>query len=234
MERLMVVGGHSGDEAVMAGPIVARVVREGGSAVLVAMTNGDGGHPTLGRTEYAAQKDREAAAAASVLGAECVLFKISSQRIAWSPEQEEALATLIRLHRPDTVITHWRDSIHRDHTATHHNTVAAIRRASDSSYRDGNEPHRVSALYFAENWEDAENFLPQEYVSFTEEDEERWLAACREFEFFRKGFYDFDYTTFYTSLHRMRGALSVRSGGKTPLAVALMANPRSYYAIKTL
>ena len=30
MERLMIIGGQSGDEAVMAGAIAARVVREGG------------------------------------------------------------------------------------------------------------------------------------------------------------------------------------------------------------
>lgn len=67
MKRIMIVGGHSGDEAIMAGPIAARVVREGGSAVFVAMTNGDGGHPTLGRQEYAAQKNREAEAAAAAI-----------------------------------------------------------------------------------------------------------------------------------------------------------------------
>lgn len=234
MKRIMIVGGHSGDEAIMAGPIAARVVREGGSAVFVAMTNGDGGHPTLGRQEYAAQKNREAEAAAAVLGAECVLFPVSSREIDWSPTRVDELATLIRRFCPDTVITHWRDSIHRDHTATHHNTVAAVRRAADRSYADGQEPFWVEALYFAENWEDAENFLPQEYVSFTEEDEARWLAACREFEFFRESFYDFDYKTFYTSLHRVRGALAKRSGGATALAVALMRNPGSYYAIKTL
>ena len=82
--------------------------------------------------------------------------------------------------------------------------------------------------------EDADGFLPQEYVAFTEEDEARWLAACREFEFFRDKFYDFDYETFYTSLHRVRGALAKRSGSATALAVALMKNPKSYYAIKTL
>ena len=234
MKRIMIVGGHSGDEAIMAGPIAARVVREGGSAVFVAMTNGDAGHPTLGRAEYAVQKDREAEAAAAALGAECVLFPISSREIDWSPERADELATLIRRYRPDTVITHWRDSIHRDHTATHHNTVTAIRRAADRSYADGQETHFVEALYFAENWEDTENFRAEEYVSFTEEDEARWLTACREFQFFREGFYDFDYTTFYTSLHRVRGALARRSGGTTPLAVALMRNPKSYYAIKTL
>ena len=231
MKKLMVVGGHSGDEAVMAGPIAARLIREGGSAVFVSLTNGDGGHPTLGRAEYAPQKDREAHAAAAHLGAECVLFPISSGMLAVSPEQERALATLIRRYTPDTVLTHWKDSIHRDHTAAYHITVNALRLAASPAFEDGQEPHRGARLLFGDNWEDAENFRPEEYIAFSEEDEAVWLAACSEFEFFREGFYDFRYRTYYEALHRMRGALAMRSGAKLPLAVAVATAPRSFYAI---
>lgn len=231
MEKLMVVGGHSGDEAVMAGPIVARLIREGGSAVLVSVTNGDGGHHTLGRAEYAVQKEREAKAAAARLGAACVLWPISSGAVEISPERERELASLIRQYAPDTVLTHWKDSIHRDHIAAHHITVNAIRLAASTAFDDGQTPHRVGRLLFGDNWEDAENFRPEEYITFTEEDEAVWLDACSEFEFFRDGFYQFNYRSYYEGLHRMRGALAVRSGGKMPLAVAVMNAPRSYYAI---
>lgn len=231
MKHLMVVGGHSGDEAVMAGAIAARVIREGGTAVFVSLTNGDGGHHTLGRAEYAVQKEKEARAACARLGALCELWPISSTMLASTPENERALASLLRRYRPDTVITHWRESIHRDHTASYHITVGAMRLAASRDYEDGQEPHRVGALYFGDNWEDAEGYHPSELVSFSEEDEAAWLAACLEFEFFREGFYDFNYRTYYEALHRMRGALAVRSGAKLPLAVALMPAPRSYYAV---
>lgn len=234
MNRLMIIGGHSGDEAVMAGAVAARVIREGGSAFFVSLTNGDAGHPTLPAAEYAVQKDREAAAAAARLGAECVLFPISSRMLDVSPEREEELATLIRRYRPDTVITHWRNSIHRDHTASYHITVGAIRLAASSAYEDGQATHFVGDLYFGDNWEDADDFRAEEYFSFTEEDEALWLSACREFQFFRESFYNFDYTAYYGALHRMRGALAFRMGAKHPLAVALMRNPPSYYQIKTI
>ena len=231
MQKLMVVGGHSGDEAVMAGPIAARLVREGGGAVFVSVTNGDGGHHTLGRAEYAPQKEREAMASAARLGADCVLWPISSGAVEVSPERERALASLIRRHTPDTVLTHWKDSIHRDHVAAHHITVNAIRLAASAAFEDGQAPHRVPSLFFGDNWEDAENFRPEEYFTVTEADEAAWLSACMEFEFFREGFYDFNYRAYYEALHRMRGALAVRSGAKMPLAVALMRAPRSYYTI---
>ena len=231
MKKLMVVGGHSGDEAVMAGPIAARLIREGGSAVFVSITNGDGGHHTLDRATYAVQKEREAIASAARLGAECVLWPISSGTVEISPERERALASLIRRYTPDTVLTHWKDSIHRDHIAAHHLTVNALRLAAAPSFEDGQAPHCVGHLIFGDNWEDADGFRPEEYITFTEEDEAVWLAACSEFEFFREGFYSFNYRAYYEGLHRMRGALAVRSGGSMPLAVAVMNAPRSYYAI---
>ena len=103
MEKLMVVGGHSGDEAVMAGPIVARLIREGGSCVFVSVTNGDGGHHTLGRAEYAVQKEREAKAAAARLGATCVLWPISSGAVEISPERERELAEIMTTETDEEV-----------------------------------------------------------------------------------------------------------------------------------
>ena len=231
MKKLMVVGGHSGDEAVMAGPIAARLAREGGSTVFVSVTNGDGGHHTLDRATYAVQKEIEAVTAAMQLGAECVLWPISSGAIEISPERERELATLIRRYTPDTVLTHWKDSIHRDHVAAHHLTVNALRLAASPAFEEGQAPHRVERLLFGDNWEDADGFCPEEYVTFTEEDEAVWLAACSKFEFFREGFYNFNYRGYYEGLHRMRGALAVRCGATMPLAVAVMNAPRSYYAI---
>ena len=62
----------------------------------------------------------------------------------------------------------------------------------------------------------------------TEEDEAVWLAACSEFEFFREGFYDFDYRAYYEALHRMRGALARRSGGKMPLGRSPLRSNAEY------
>lgn len=234
MERLMIVGGHSGDEAVMAGTVAARVTRTGGACHFVSLTNGDGGHPTLDRASYAKQKNEEAERAAAALSATCELWEVSSGALAFSPESAKRLATAIRRFRPDTVITHWANSIHRDHIAAHHITVAAITLAGQDSFEDGEAPHRGCALCFGDNWEDADGYRPELYVPHLPEDEERWLCACREFQFFREGFYSFDYTAYYTALHQMRGALAARSGAREHLAVALMPRPKSAYQITIL
>ena len=234
MERLMVIGGHSGDEAIMAGAIAAKVIREGGYCVFVALTNGDGGHPVLNRAQYGPQKDTEARAAAEVLGAACELWQISSGSVAVGPENEAKLARLIRKYRPDTIITHWRNSMHRDHVASYHNTVAAIALAAKPTFKDDNPPVEIQNLYFADNWEDADCFMPQVYIPMLPEDEEKWLKACRCFEFFRESFYDFDYQSYYTALHRVRGALAARGGAPTKLATALMLQQPTAYQTQVI
>ena len=228
---LMIVGGHSGDEAVMAGPIAARVVRDGGACVFVGATNGDGGHPILERSQYAAQKNKEAYEAAKILGAECELWNISSGQLEVSLENVQRLATLIRRYQPDAVITHWRNSMHTDHVAAYYITTKAIRLAANQSYEDGQEVFKVSELYFGDNWEDADGFAPDVYVSILPEDEEKWLDACNCFEFFKGSFYNFNYRGYYEALHRMRGALAARKSGEghSGLAVGLMKAPKTAY-----
>lgn len=231
MMRIMIVGGHSGDEAIMAGSIAARVVRNGGSCVFVGATNGDGGHPILNRLQYAVQKNKEAYEAARILGAECELWHISSGKLEVSLENVQHLATLIRRYQPDTVITHWRNSMHTDHVATYYITTKAISLAANQSFEDGQGVFRVRELYFGDNWEDADGFVPNVYVSMLPEDEEKWLQACNCFEFFRESFYNFNYRGYYEALHRMRGALAARKAGEghSGLAVGLMKAPKTAY-----
>lgn len=224
MNTVLFIGGHSGDEAVMAGTIAAGLKRTGKKAVFLSLTNGDGGHPFLPKTEYAKQKNAEARAAAEILGVECILLPNGSNCIDVSQKAERELAEVLLSVRPDTVITHWHNSMHRDHTAAYYVTRNAIRLASKEA---DFQPPRV---FYGDNWEDAEGYRPSRYVIAEPEDEELWLKACRCFEFFRGSFYDFDYEGFYKALHRVRGIIARRElPGSSGIAVALMEDgPTSY------
>lgn len=231
MMKVMIVGGHSGDEAVMAGTIAAKVVREGGSCVFVATTNGDGGHPVLDRTRYALQKEQEARKAASILGAECELWQVSSRSLEATAVHVKRLASLFRKYQPDCVITHWRNSMNADHVATYYIVEKAVSLAASKSFADGQEVFCIPNVYYGDNWEDADGFMPDIYVSMLPEDEEKWLQACNSFAFFRDSFYDFNYKGYYEALHRMRGALAARKAGPehSGLAVGLMKAPKTVY-----
>ncbi len=65
--KIMVVGAHAADCEIMAGAVVAKHTATGGEAVLVHMTLGERGHPSLPSEQYARQKQDEAQEAAARL-----------------------------------------------------------------------------------------------------------------------------------------------------------------------
>lgn len=192
--NLCVIGGHSGDEAVASGALIHKYTKNGHKAVLLSLTNGDGGHPELSREEYRIQKDREALEAAEILGAQAVLFPISSGQLPVSNEVAEKIVEVFEEHKIDVVITHWRDSIHTDHVAAHFNTLKACQKWG-----------KGIPVFFAENWEDAQNFNPEYRIALSQEDVEVWAKACRSFEFFRKSFYQFQYERYYRNVFENHG-----------------------------
>jgi hypothetical protein len=78
--------------------------------------------------------------------------------------------------------------------------------------------HSVSKVFYAENWEDATNFVPDIYIDI-EPVYERWLQACDFYPMWRGQTGFFRYNDYYSSLSVMRGCVS---GYKH--AVALMAD----------
>jgi hypothetical protein len=73
-------------------------------------------------------------------------------------------------------------------------------------------------VYFAENWEDATNFVPDTYINI-EPVYGKWLQACDFYPMWRGQTGFFRYNDYYSSLAVMRGCLA---GSKT--AVALMSD----------
>lgn len=62
-------------------------------------------------------------------------------------------------------------------------------------------------IYYAENWEDPEEFQAYVYVNVSDALEE-WQKALKEYQLMRGGISPFPYFDYYTSLVRMRGALA--------------------------
>ncbi|HEY0119574.1 MAG TPA: PIG-L family deacetylase [Cellulomonas sp.] len=74
---VVAVGGHIGDMELTAGPTLAKVVLEGGHAVIVHCTYGERGHPVLTPDVYRRQKLHEAHHFADTIGAELVVLDYS-------------------------------------------------------------------------------------------------------------------------------------------------------------
>jgi LmbE family N-acetylglucosaminyl deacetylase len=123
------------------------------------------------------------------------------------PDDEAArrwVADVIREVKPSLVLTHARNSIHRDHAATHAIVEDAVLLAAIDSAQ-GRPAHRGTRLWFAENWEDKEGFAPYLYVDVSDE-ADRYRALVSSYEFVRGGISSFAYLDYYTALLALRGA----------------------------
>lgn len=78
--------------------------------------------------------------------------------------------------------------------------------------------HSVSKIYYADNWEDATNFVPDTFLDI-DAVYEKWLQACDLYPMWRGQTGFFRYNDYYSALAVMRGCLS---GFKH--AVALMSD----------
>jgi N-acetylglucosamine malate deacetylase 1 len=204
---VLAIGAHIGDMDLTAGPTLAKLVLEGASVTIVALTPGERGHPRLTPAEYKKQKIAEGEAFATAIGADFMVFDQSDGFLADTDEVALELATVIREKQPDTLIAHWKHSIHSDHE----NAARLAERARFLAGlpMDHELPrHGVRTVLHAENWEDMEGFQPTQYVPIPDEAFYRWISAIRHQAFARGETYGFRYIDYYTALMTTRGCLA--------------------------
>ncbi len=215
---ILAIGAHAGDAELTMGPLLAAEQARGSRIVILDLTLGERGHPTLTPEQYAAQKRSEADSVARALGA---TLEIGPWQDAEIPNTEEArkwVASAIRRIRPNLILTHWKKSMHRDHA----NTSAIVQDAVLLAALRGisgveGEPHRGAAIWYAENWEDAEDFKPYVYVAVDSASWTRWKNAVSAFAFAR-GATGFPYIDYYDALGRVRG-IEARKGRAVAFAI---------------
>jgi LmbE family N-acetylglucosaminyl deacetylase len=135
--------------------------------------------------------------------------KFLEYRDAFIPDGDDpaiAVNRLIRELRPTTVITHWKESSHKDHVRTHHAVMQGIFYAGLDLLDDTLPSHRVGMVLFAENWEDAYNFKPDVFCDISSE-YDVWMQSLGCYEIGRERDFGFPYRDYYQCLARLRGCL---------------------------
>jgi LmbE family N-acetylglucosaminyl deacetylase len=204
---VLAIGGHIGDMDLTAGPTLAKMVLEGDRAIILACTYGERGHPRMTPDEYRVQKIAEGEKFAADIGAEFGVLDYSDGFLPDSDEAAEQIADIIRVEKPEIIITHWTRSIHRDHERT----AALAERARFLASLPLDHPNgRYSVRQFlhAENWEDAVGFQPDLYVAIPDEAFRIWRSAIQNQAFARGETYGFRYIDYYTAMMTARGCLS--------------------------
>jgi len=215
VSTFLAIGAHIGDMDLTAGPLLAEARLRGHRTAILALTPGERGHPTLDPPTYKVQKIEEGRALAAAIGAEFEVFDDQSDGfLGTGDDLAERVADVIRTVKPDTVIAHWKRSIHPDHIAA--SQLAEHGRFLAGLPVQGQQRHGVTRLAYAENWEDAEDFQIGGYVPISDEAFRIWRSAIEGQAFARGETYGFRYIDYYTALMTVRGCLA-----RVPRAVAL-------------
>ena len=207
---ILAIGAHAGDMELTAGALLIKQHKLGDRVVILHMTLGEGGNPKLSPAVYGAQKRREALAADSVIGAEAIFAPYRDGEIPNDEAARRYVADVIRQVKPSWIITHWKNSIHKDHSNTSAIVQDAVLLASLEGVVTGHPAHRgVRGVWYAENWEDSQGFSP--YVFYGVKDElEQWRSAVTKYEFVGGKISSFPYLEYYEALATVRGAVAGR------------------------
>jgi LmbE family N-acetylglucosaminyl deacetylase len=199
------IGGHVGDMELTAGGVLASHSLKGDKIVTLALTAGERGVPA-GRdlAEYREQKVREAEQFARMLGGESIVFDIPDGELEDSDEMRYRVCDVIREVKPNIIITHFKNSMHKDHMTTHRIVNDARFFAGLAAMKRDLPSHFATKLYYAENCEDAVDYRPYVYVDFSQEAYDLWIKAVSQ-HWFVTGSKSFPYLEYYKHLSRVRG-----------------------------
>jgi LmbE family N-acetylglucosaminyl deacetylase len=217
--KIMAIAAHPGDALFTMGATVARQIERGGSGVFLSLSLGEKGAPKgTPLKQYGETQRKVTEKVAHDLGAEALFLSYADAEIPFNDESTLAVCDLIREHKPEIVITHWNGSFHKDHQNCHLIVHDAIFYAALATIERKLPAHGTSRVYYADNWEDANNFQPDIYLDI-DSVFDKWMQACDAYPMWR-GQTGFRYNDYYGSLAVMRGCVS---GFKH--AVALMSDP---------
>ena len=156
--QVMVVTPHPDDAEFGVAGTVACWVREGKSVIYVVCTSGEKGtsDPNMKPDELAKIREQEQLAAAKLLGVREVIFlRHSDQSLEDTPEFRKEIVRLIRMYRPETVVTadpYRRYMWHRDHRIAGQVVLDAIfpyardHLAYPDFLEEGLQPHKVGEV----------------------------------------------------------------------------------------
>lgn len=205
-KRVVSVGAHSLDAELMGGLELIQHAKKGAHCTFVHVTRGERGHKTLSEEEYGEILLEENKKVAQKMGCDSYWMGYLAGKL---PPHEEFVRDLKKYfidERVNLVISHWIGTLHTRHRDTH----LAVR---DAVFQLQNEGYDIE-LYYGENCEDLVGFLPQIYISYTEEEVQQWYEGLMEYQIFRGDVNSVPYWDYYRTSLKIR-QLEGFTGGPT-------------------
>jgi len=183
-KRILSVHAHPDDVEILAAGTLALLARMGHQITIVTMTPGDKGSMIHGAEEIAAIRRDEAEAAAKLIGAEYQCAEFSDLEIFVDHESRSRIVELLRVVRPDVVLTAPPVDYLCDHEATSVLVRDACFASSAPNYQTDSDPlPRIPHLYFMDAIggadRDGRPVLPDFVVDISTTYQTKWnMLAC--------------------------------------------------------
>lgn len=222
--KVMAIAAHPGDGMFTMGAALAKQIERGGAGILLSLSLGEKGAPKdIPVAQYGAMQRSATEKATQLIGAEAIFLDYPDAEIPFNQESSLRVCDIIREHRPDAIVTHWGGSWHKDHENCHLIVRDATFYAGLATLTREHPAHAVSKIFYAENWEDATNFVIDTYID-VDSVYDKWMRACDLYPMWRGQTGFFRYNDYYSSLAVMRGCLS---GSRHSVALMSDANQRT-------
>ncbi len=205
--RVLAIGAHPDDLEILCAGTLARYAKEGHDVVMCVATDGTAGHRVIKPSELAQIREKEARAAAEVIGAEFSWLGFPDELIFNDRETRLAFVDAIRQARPDVIITHAPNDYHPDHRVVSSLVFDTSFIASLPNIETNHPAHSaVPPLYYMDTLA-GKGFHPTEYVdiSTTIETKRRMLACHQSQLTWLKDHDDIDVMDFMEVVARTRG-----------------------------
>lgn len=167
--RILAVSAHPADFCSRAGGTLIKHVRAGSKVKVIWLTQGETDesgfivheHPGIPVEEIRRMREKEAFAAAAVVGAEGKMFGFGDGPLRMTPERMEMLAQEMADFKPDVILTHWKDELtYPTHWRTSHSAIEAAQMARVTWNIHFFEPNIGTAARVG--------FVPDHYVDITD------------------------------------------------------------------
>ena len=153
--KILGIGAHGCDVFGRAGGTIARYIKNGHKATIVALTYGERGEAesVWGQEGMTVEKvkelkKKEITEAAKILGVDIRMLDYDDNPLEFNRERFLELVDIIREEKPDIVLTHWiNDWLNWDHATTAEWTVRAVWSAARKGIVTKTPVHKVKEIY---------------------------------------------------------------------------------------
>lgn len=202
--RIVFFGAHDFDIQVTSGAAILALIEMGFESFIINFTLGEKVANEISSEEYILVKKRDSEKSAELLNVKIKNLSYKDAELYYNNKLVMEIIDEIRALKPQVVVTHWKESMHKDHMVVHKVVSEAVFLSELNNIKTSYPAHKVENVLFTENWEDNYNFMPNVYVD-TEKQMEKWESAVSGYDFLNKSLSMFPYIDYYKSLARLRG-----------------------------